>query len=254
MRVLATRPAPQASEWTRALASRGVQAHALPLLAILPAQDQAAVTRAWATLDQLDGVMFVSPAAAQAWIDARPPGHAWPARVWVAAPGPGTARSLAALGAEQTLAPAADADQFDSDALWSAIKGGDWRGQRILIVHGGAGRDDMAQRWQQAGAVVDKLQAYQRGDVAWSQAQTVAFDAAVNDPAAHLWLFSSGDAIGRLEQRAPQVAWQTHRAVCTHPAIAERARRAGFGSVRDCRPDIDDVAAAARDCTRAAAS
>lgn len=254
MRVLVTRPEPQASEWTHALSSRGVQALALPLLAILPAQDQAAVTRAWSTLDRLDGVMFVSPAAAQAWIDARPDGRAWPARVWVAAPGPGTARSLAVLGAEQTLAPAADADQFDSDALWSAISGRDWRDQRILIVHGGSGRDELAQRWREAGAVVDGLQAYRRADAVWSHAQATAFDAAVNEPAAHIWLFSSGDAIGRLERRAEQVRWQAHRAVCTHPAIAERARRAGFGSVRECRPDVDEVASAVRDCVRAGAS
>jgi uroporphyrinogen-III synthase len=254
MRVLVTRPEPQASEWTHALSLRGVQALALPLLAILPAQDPAAVTRAWTTLDQLDGVMFVSPAAALAWIDARPDGRAWPARVWAAAPGPGTARSLAVLGAEQMLAPAADAEQFDSAALWSAIADRDWRGKRILIVHGGSGRDELAQRWRDAGAVVDRIQAYRRGDAAWSPAQAAALEAAVNEPAAHLWLFSSGDAIGRLERRAAQVSWQVHRAVCTHPAIAERARSVGFGRVLDCRPELDAVAAAVKDCTRAAAS
>ena len=254
MRVLVTRPEPQASEWTHALSLRGLDALALPLLAIVRPQDPAAVARAWTALGQLDGVMFVSPSAAQAWIDARPANHAWPARVWVAAPGPGTARSLAALGAEHTLVPPADAEQFDSDALWSAISHRDWRGRRILIVHGGGGRDELAQRWRAAGAVVDKLEAYRRDDAPWSAAQQAAFDAAVSDPAAHVWLFSSGDAIGRLERRAAHVQWHAHRALCTHPAIAERARRAGFANVHECRPEIDAVAAAIRDCMRAAAS
>ncbi len=252
MRVLVTRPEPQASDWTHQLVAVGVQAVSLPLLAILPPEDPAALGRAWASLGQLDGVMFVSPAAAQAWLDARPDGCAWPARVWVAAPGPGTARCLEVLGSDETLVPPTDAAQFDSDALWSAIAGRDWRGKRILVVHGGGGREDLSRRWRQADAVVDTLQAYRRGDATWSSAQNLAFDAALNEPAAHVWLFSSGEAIGRLEQRAAQTSWAAHRAICTHPAIAERARRAGFGDVRDCRPDIDSVVAAVDDGDRAA--
>lgn len=242
MRLLVTRPEPQASEWAARFASRGVDARVLPLLAILPPDDASTVAKAWAEIDRFDGVMFVSPAAVQAWLDARPGGRAWPRDVWVAAPGPGTARSLAALGAAEILAPAADAEQFDSDTLWSAIGDRDWRGRRILIVHGGAGRDDLARRWRDGGAVVAKLQAYRRGDARWTPSQTADFRDALGEPAAHAWLFSSGEAIDRLSSRAPaDAAWSTHRALCTHPAISARARAVGFGRIQDCRPDVDAI-------------
>ncbi len=242
MRLLVTRPEPQASAWVRLFEARGQRALALPLMAILPAEDQSSVVQAWQHMAVFNGLMFVSPSAVQSFVDARPPPCVWPSRVWAAAPGPGTARLLGALGAAEILAPGAEAEQFDTEALWAQIGMRDWQGQRILIVHGGAGRDELARRWAAAGAVVDKLQAYRRGVPTWNEAQSQALAEARQSPADHAWLFSSGESITRLLEREPS-GWAAHRALCTHPAIADRANAAGFGLVQTCKPDIDAIMA-----------
>lgn len=73
--------------------------------------------------------------------------------------------------------------QFDSEALWQQVQRQIGTGARVLIVRGdsrqtdgdgegaalgqGVGRDWLAQRLQQAGAVVDFVVAYRRGAPVW---------------------------------------------------------------------------------------
>ncbi len=284
LRLLVTRPHPQAGAWVAQLqavldsqaavmpqgdAAR-VRAVALPLLAILDAPDPAAVQAAWAQLVATDtspdtkpdttpqttaaqafnGVMFVSPAAVDAWMAAKPPQASWPVNTWVAVPGPGTERAFRAHGVatrvREVLGPKIDAAQFDSDALWAAIGHRPWTGQHILIVHGGAGRELMAQRWRDAGANVQQVQAYQRGVPRFDADQQTTLQHAMSQPKQHLWLFSSGEAAGHLAALAPGAPWQVHTALCTHPAIAERATAIGFGTVQVCSPEVKALAQAAR--------
>ena len=65
MRLLVTRPQPQADEWVAALRGAGFDAAALPLLDIVPAENPAALRAAAAQLPALTLVVFVSPNAAQ---------------------------------------------------------------------------------------------------------------------------------------------------------------------------------------------
>ncbi len=245
--LLVTRPQPQADEWVSQLALAGVAAQALPLLAILPPPNPHAVAQAWQKLETYDGLMFVSPAAVQAWM--RVAQRDWPAKVWAAAPGPGTARTLRAAGVAEVLAPDAEAEQFDSDALWSALQHRAWAGSRILIVHGGAGREVLAQRWRAAGAQVDAVQAYQRGTVTLNAPQQAVMRNVAAAPSQHTWLFSSGDAVRALpalmQALVPSVDWSSHRALCTHPAIAEPARALGMAQITIVKPLLADIAAAA---------
>lgn len=162
MRVLVTRPAAQASEWVQQLRAAGLQAEALPLIDIAPAADAASVGAAWRALPTVDLVVFVSPNAAAHFFAARPAPVHWPAELLAASPGPGTTRVLRDLGVACIVEPAADAPQFDSEALWQQLGARDWRGKLVLVARGEGGRDWLADKLRQHGARVSFVAAYRR--------------------------------------------------------------------------------------------
>lgn len=236
MKVLVTRPAEQAQAWLERLRATGFEAEALPLLAIEPAQDGAAVQASWQALSSQRMVMFVSPNAAQHFFALRPGAassmsvEAWPAGVLAAAPGPGTVDALTAFGvpSQAIVSPAAGASQFDSESLWAELVGRDWQGAGVLIVRGeGGGRDWLATRLREAGADVRFVAAYRRAGPSWSAAQQETFEQALAQPSQHLWWFSSSEAIDHLVARAPPgTDWSAAAALATHSPH----RRAGAGA------------------------
>ena len=200
MRVLVTRPAVQAAEWVARLGDAGIDAAALPLIGIAPAADAAAVRAAWAGLRAMRLAVFVSPNAVAQFMAARPPGTAWPASVQAGSTGPGTTQALLRLGvpAAQIAEPAADAAQFDSEALWRRLQGSDWRDAPVLIVRGGGGRDWLADTLRAHGANVSLLAAYRRELPQFDAPAEALLRAALDAPQHHLWLFSSSEAVANL--------------------------------------------------------
>ena len=164
------------------------------------------------------------------------------------ATGPGTALALAAVGVppDGVLAPADQAGQFDSEALWQRLAGQNWAGKSVLIVRGSdpegqnTGRDWLASQWQQAGATVDVVLAYLRSVPQFSPQEQAQMREAAHDGS--VWLFSSSQAIAHLLLQIPGQDWSQARALATHPRIAQAAREAGFGVVCASRPGLDDVA------------
>ena len=258
-RTLVTRPAPEAAHWVAALQGRGLLAQALPLIHISPpthAASLAALQQAQQALANYQAIMLVSGQAARFFCSA-PVIAAFQAlaasgaapRWW--APGPGTARTLLQCGlpAHSIDQPAADANQFDSEALWQQVAAQIQPGSRVLIVRGsdgaapqpeGHGRDWLAQQLVRAGAQVEKVVAYQRQAPQFSAAQRILAQQAASDGT--LWLFSSSQAIANLQAQLPAQSWQQARALTTHPRIADAARAAGFATVVQCRPALEDVA------------
>ena len=257
MRVIVTRPEREAQDWVQALRQAGYTAQALPLIAIGPAPDAVAVQQAWQRLAQYQGAMFVSanavagffaarPAAAGGFADADVPTRAW-------ATGPGTTQALLRAGvpASHIDAPAADAAQFDSEALWQLVGSRIRPGARVLIVRGGdaagsagsegAGRDWFARQVTQAGAAVDFVASYQRQPPQLDAAQLQLAREAAGEGA--VWLFSSSEAVHNLQACLPQQSWAHARAVATHARIAQAARAAGFAVVRESRPALADIRA-----------
>ena len=243
-RVVVTRPAEQAGPWIEQLRARGVDALPLPLIAIVPAADPTAVVQAWQSLPQHSLVVFVSANAVQHFFTARPATSTWPPSLAAAAPGAGTARALrdAGIAAADIVTPAIDAPQFDSESLWQRLHARDWTGARVLVVRGGGGRDWLAERLTEAGATVDRVDAYARAIPPLDAAARARLEelAQAKDV---VWLFSSSQAIAHLEQAAGCGRWAQASAVATHPRIAARARQAGFGRVVAADPGLDAVVA-----------
>jgi uroporphyrinogen-III synthase len=246
--VLVVRPRAQAAAWVADLAALGVAARALPLIAIVPAPEPARVAEAFAAVAASTAqpvLVFVSPNAVHGFFDAAA-ARAWPAHAWAAATGPGTVVALRERGVpgERIVAPAADAPQFDSEALWSLVGAWPWAGRPAWIVRGNGGRDWLGDRLRAAGADVRVVQSYGRAAPALAPDERALLDAALAEPARWTWMFSSSEAIDNLQALAPTARWDAGRALASHPRIAERAHGLGFGAVTTIAPSPAAVAAA----------
>lgn len=245
MRVLVTRPASQATEWVDLLKARGIDAVALPLIGIAPANNTMPVVLAWVGLGQRKLVMFVSPNAVDQFFAHKPPGLVWPPQVLAASPGPGTTRTLVRHGvpAEQIIEPATHSAQFDSEALWLQLREHDWKDASVLIVRGEGGRDWLADTLEAHGAKVTKLAAYRSSRPKFSAGERALIEAAVREPQTHLWMFSSSEAITNLATAVTFANWGKAWALTTHPRIAARAQELGFSNIIQTRPALDAVSA-----------
>lgn len=256
-RALITRPEPEASRWVQALASRGVPAHVLPLIAIQPVPDAAALIDTFARLGNYSALMFVSGNAARHFFMAFKrfaPKLLESGLLEMAAwsPGPGTSAVLRECGWPTALIvqPAADAPQFDSESLWQSVRENVRPGERVLIVRGGdaqgrsQGRDWLAEQLTEAGVTVEQVVAYCRTAPIFSAEQKALARQAAGDGT--VWVFSSSEAISNLRKSAPGQNWQKARALTTHPRIAQAAREAGFGTVRESRSVMQAVVQALR--------
>lgn len=267
MRVVVTRPAGDASDWAQGLQVAGHEVALLPLIVIRGAPDPALIGRYWERLTEFQAVMFVSANAVRGFFAGKPeglasetePGEGWgrlKTRAWAA--GPGTRQALLAHGllADLVDSPPVVSAQFDSEALWQQVQRQVKPGVKILIVRGvggaerdsvfeGSGRDWLSDQLAAAGAVVAYCAAYRRARPEFTALQMEQVKRWINpgDAARTVWLFSSSEAIMNLAEAFPGQSWQQAKAVCTHPRIAERARRCGFGVVGESRPALADVVA-----------
>ena len=254
--VLVVRPRAQADAWVGELAALGVTARALPLIEIVPAPDAAGVAAVFAQVEASAAepvLVFVSPNAALGFFEAveRTRGTparalAWPSHAWAAATGPGTVAALRECGvpAGRIVAPPADAAQFDSEALWSTVRGWPWAARPVWIVRGNGGRDWLGQQLRDAGADVRVVQSYGRVAPTFSDAERALLAEALVQPVRWIWMFSSSEAIDHLHALAPDANWHAGRALASHPRIAERARAVGFGTVTIVSPTALSVAEA----------
>jgi uroporphyrinogen-III synthase len=239
VRVIVTRPQPQAAQWVAQLEALGQPAAALPLLDIGDAPDPAAVVAAWQQLPACALAMFVSPSAVERFMALRPSGQPWPVDVLAGSTGPGTQAALRAAGVpdEAIVTPPLEAGRFDSEALWAElVQRRDWTGTQALIVRGESGRDWLADALSRHGARVHFAEAYRRTAPVLDDAGRAVLAAARAAPAAHAWLFSSSEAARHLPALAAGADWSHGWALATHDRIAEAARSLGFGRVERVDP------------------
>ncbi|MEO6279244.1 uroporphyrinogen-III synthase [Roseateles sp.] len=236
--LIVTRPRPQCAAWLARLAALGVDARALPLIEILPARDPGPVRAAWCALAAVDLAVFVSPNAVEHFFSHAD--GAWPEHTLAACVGPGSAQALAEQGVPlaNIVQPATDAASLDSEHLWEQLSPRrDWAGARVLLLRGDGGREWLAERLAEAGACVEAVTVYHRTGPRFDAAERALLDDVLARPQAHVWLFSSAEAVGHLQGRL----LTGQRAIATHARIAEAARAAGFAPVVLARPDPEAV-------------
>ena len=202
---------------------------ALPLMAIAPVADPAALRAAWRSWRRLPrrdvrqrqrGAAFLRRTLRRRRLAGAG------TRAW--ATGPGHARGAAASGRARRAidAPPPSAAQFDSETLWRQVAAQVRPGDRVLIVRGGdaegassgprlAGRP--AGGRGRAGRTGRGLPARGRRSSAPAQLQQASEAARRGD----VWLFSSSQAIAHLRALLPQQDWSRgarRRDACAHCA------------------------------------
>lgn len=287
--VVVTRPAAEARVWASALARAGSVTTELPLIEFGPPSDLAALMHCREHWTEYTAVMWVSPQAIAAfdvaslmskgklpldwhdfsaiemsWVDGadartlKDLGEPRGPRCWV--PGPGSARALRVAGVPSVVIdqPRADAEQYDSEALWAVVGEQVRPGFRLLVVRGqsplassaspsseGHGRDWLADQVRARGGVVHACAAYARACPLWTAADRAQVNTALAAEA--VWLFSSSEAVAHLARLMPGQDWSQARALATHPRIAQALQTLGFGHVVRSRPSLAEVASTLAD-------
>lgn len=153
--VLVTRPEHQAHHLCQLIEAEGGAAVRYPALDIKPRPDRAAVRAAIGPADRYDLFVFVSANAVRFGADIL--GERRDARI--AAIGQATAAAINAAGYRVSLMPQ---EGTDSESLLALPQLADLAGQRILIIRGLGGRDQLRDSMTARGAQVQYAEVYTR--------------------------------------------------------------------------------------------
>ena len=270
--VVLTRPQADAQAWVKALNAQHCEVWHLPLIEVQPAPLTAELQTKLASALQHTALMFVSANAVRYFFDwANAAGVSWPAgdsaaplgpRCW--APGPATAQALLRCGVPPSAIdqPPANAQQFDSESLWSVVAAQVNGASRVLVLRGatkstqdapvsesdGQGRQWLADQCVARGASVSFAAVYQRAAPSYT-ARIAQVLRACEQEAHSVWLASSSEGLLNLQallQMWPgnAQAFYGQRLVATHPRIAQQAALLGWQRVYASKPALPDVLAA----------
>lgn len=236
LRILVTRPEGRADALVKAITTHGGEVTHIPLLAVIPLDEQrdaaiyAETTQRIRALDSYQRVIAISVNAlhsAMPWIQAQWPNPP-PQIVWY---GIGAA-TIAAFADYGIAAQGANdlSSAMTSEALLARDDLQNLSGERILILRGVGGREQLATVLRERGAQVDYAECYRRGKTELNEAQRaqlqlMAFDAiCVNsdETLQNLWQCLQPSA----RERA-----QTCAVVLPSERVAEAARKLGFNRV-----------------------
>lgn len=159
-RVLVTRPAHQAENLCRLIAGRGGIAVRFPTLAIVECDNLLAIQKNLAQLESFDWVIFISANAVNFALKAND-GKIPRFRIGATcvAIGKATATALAMAGLRVDLLPE---NNYNSEALLELPEMQEIQGQRLLVVRGIGGREELANTLRDRGADVHYLNVYKR--------------------------------------------------------------------------------------------
>ena len=247
--VLVTRPEHPGQVLAAQLRAQGCDALWWPAFDLLPAADPAALAASIDDLERFDVVIFVSPAAVQAFGGAL--NRQWPAGTAIAVMGAATqAAVLGALrGSTQAriLGPVgAGAGEGGSEQLWPVLASLVPAPRRVLLVRAQSGRQWIVERLRGEGVEVTDVAAYRRVASEPAADQWAALHAARLAQLRLAVLYTSTESVPVLARqlgRVPALAqWFAGSiGLCIHERIARALHDAGCTDVRRCNADAASI-------------
>lgn len=239
--MVTTRPSGHGINLCRALRRRGMIAWNLPAVRLSATEDEAAARKGLAAAAGGDALVFTSPAAVRHAVTLWPPGLAASASRF--AVGESTARALRRAGLGPVLVPA----QASSEGLLAMEQLTHIRGGAIAIIGASGGRQLLGDCLARRGAVVSRVNVYQRLPARWDTRHWHALES-VRQPV--VMTATSAQSMVKLANRLPAADWQRLHsgiAMASSPRLAQMARKLGFSRVEQARSatDADLVAAIA---------
>jgi uroporphyrinogen-III synthase len=159
LRVLVTRAAHQAENLCRLIEQQGGIAVRLPTVEIVASDDLLAIRKALANLKAFDWLIFVSVNAVNFALKANDGKIDKPETLRLGAIGKATSKALQISGLSVDLEPM---QNYNSEALLELPEMQSMQGQRVLIVRGEGGREELASQLCSRGADVHYLNVYKR--------------------------------------------------------------------------------------------
>lgn len=156
--VLVTRPRERARELCFLLEEEGAEVSAIPLLELAPPDDPRPLRSAAEQLHRYRWVLFASPSAVAAMVDASRQAGTLDrfARVKLAAVGPATARAIR----EHGLEPTCEAREATGVGLFDIIRAELRPSDEVLLPAAQDGRRELEQALEDAGIPVTRVAAY----------------------------------------------------------------------------------------------
>ena len=159
LKILVTRPLPQAKKLALLIEQHGGEAVIFPTLAIEPVNNEDTIVSQLEKLSNYHWLIFISANAVNFAQRANKNKNFCFESVKIAAIGKATAKALENIGLTVDLMPDAG---FNSEALLLMPELQSLDKQNILIVRGEGGRETLAKTLQQRGAKVNYLEVYKR--------------------------------------------------------------------------------------------
>ena len=236
--VLVTRPAGQADGLCALLEDAGYRPVHCPMMVIEPLGKPDASQRALLQgLDQYQHIVFVSVNAVHcglAWFD-----QWWPQlptdALWY-----GMGESSANCLEQRSLKVLRPAGEVTTEGLLALPSLAAPKGQRVLVVKGEGGRDQLRQTLEQRGAQVDELVAYRRHPPSLKAGELAGI---IRGGGCEALLLSSGEGLLNMVSLLNEVEWESlARAILVVPSarVAEIARTQGFETVVEARSASDE--------------
>jgi uroporphyrinogen III methyltransferase/synthase len=221
-RILVTRPAVQADDFSARLWELGAEPIVAPTIAIGPPDDLELARRAVDDVRSYAWVIFTSRNGVDAFFD-RLSERARDARAFgdtrIAAIGPKTAEALAARGLRVDFMPATYVNEAVADGMLERTQAGD----RILLFRAQEARDVVPATLRAAGRIVSDVPAYQTSTV-------IDPELAAHAASADIWTFTSSSTVAGFLANVPDAATIADAKIvaCIGPITAATARDAGL--------------------------